>query len=313
MNTNPNLNLTASPHIRSNNTTKGIMLDVIIALLPTTVFGVFMFKLQAALIIVVTVLSCILSETVFNMVMHKKNTIGDLSCIVTGLILALNMPPTVDLYIPVIGGIFAIVVAKMLFGGLGQNFINPALAGRCFLLISFTSQMSKYVDIDGFTTATPLALAKQSVFSYSLADMFIGTIPGTIGEVSTLALLLGAIYLLIKKVITIDIPLVYILSFTIFILLFGGNNSTDFRYIYTEVLGGGLMFGAFFMANDYVTSPVTSFGRVIYAIFLGVLTGLFRVFGKFPEGVSYAILTGNLLVPLIESITIPRPFGKEGK
>ena len=313
MNDNINLNLSTSPHVKSLNSTKGIMLDVIISLLPATVFGIYMFKLQAALIVVVTVLSCLLSETVFNMVTKKKNTIGDLSCIVTGLILALNMPPTVDLYIPVLGGIFAIVVAKMLFGGLGQNFINPALAGRSFLLISFTSQMSKFVDLDGFTAATPLALAKQSIFNFTSSEMFLGVYPGTIGETSVICLLIGAIYLLIKKVISIKIPIIYILTFTIFIMLFGGINSTDIRYIYTEVFGGGLIFGAFYMATDYVTSPVTSFGKTIYAIFLGILTGLFRIYGKSAEGVSYAILVANLFVPLIESVTIGKPFGKEGK
>ena len=313
MNEKINVNLSASPHVKSSNSTKGIMLDVIISLLPATIFGVYMFKLQAALIVIVTVLRCILSETVFNIVTHRINTISDLSCIVTGLILALNMPPTIDLYIPVLGGIFAIVVAKMLFGGLGQNFINPALAGRSFLLISFTSQMSRFVDLDGFTAATPLQLAKQSVFNFSSSEMFLGIYPGTIGETSVICLLIGAIYLLIKKVISFKIPLIYIVTFTIFIMLFGGKNSTDIRFIYTEVLGGGLIFGAFYMATDYVTSPVTNFGKTVFAIFLGILTGLFRIYGKSAEGVSHAILVANLLVPLIESVTIAKPFGKEGK
>ncbi|MBR1453684.1 MAG: RnfABCDGE type electron transport complex subunit D, partial [Lachnospiraceae bacterium] len=220
----------------------------------------------------------------------------------------------IPFFIPVVGSVFAIIIVKMLFGGLGQNFMNPALGGRCFCLISFAGFMNNFtgrMSVDAYSSATPLILLKQGE-TVNLLDLFMGNIPGTIVEVSAACLLLGAIYLTVKKIIDIKIPLLYILSFVIFIMLFSGKAS-NMNYILGEVLGGGLIFGAFFMATDYATSPVTPLGRVIYGVLLGILTGIFRLFGKSGESVSYVILICNLLVPLIESMTVPTTFGREGK
>ena len=282
-----NFNVSSAPHIRDENTTMSIMIDVIIALIPLMAFGVYLFGLHALMIILVTVITCVLSEFLFNIITRRKNSILDFSAVVTGIILALNMPPTVDLYIPILGGIFAIVVAKMLFGGLGQNFMNPALAGRAFLAISFASSMNTFV-YDGVTEATPLILLKNGS-QVDLFKMFIGFIPGTIGEVSALAILIGAVYLLVRRIIDYKMPLSIIISFVLFLLIFSGKGS-NMNYVLGEILGGGFLFGVFFMATDYVTSPVTDFGKVLYGIFLGILIGVFRVFGKSSEGVSFCIL-----------------------
>lgn len=309
-----NLNVQSSPHVRDNVSTRLIMLDVIIAMLPATIWGVIQFGVHSALVVISAIASAIISETVFNLIVKKQNTISDLSCVVTGLILGLNMPPEVPIFIPVVGSAFAIIIVKMLFGGLGQNFMNPALAGRAFCLISFAGYMSNYnskLSIDAYSSATPLILLKNG-HEIKLLDLFLGKIPGTIGEISTLMLLLGALYLVAKKVIDLRIPLIYILTFVIFIMIFSGK-STSVNYILGEVFAGGLVFGAFYMATDYVTTPITSLGKVIYAILLGILTGIFRLWGKSGESVSYVILICNLLVPLIESFTIPTAFGKEGK
>ncbi|MCC8027120.1 MAG: RnfABCDGE type electron transport complex subunit D [Clostridium sp.] len=307
------LNVSSSPHVRSRETTHSIMLDVAIAMLPAAAFGVFHFGLHALGVIIVTVAACMLSEFVYEKLMHKPNTVSDCSALVTGMILALNMPPEIPLWIPALGGIFAIIVVKQLYGGLGQNFMNPALAARCFLLISFAGKMTNfsYPGFDGITGATPLATLKSGG-PVDLPAMFVGNIPGTIGEVSVIALLVGAAYLLIKKVISIRIPAVYILTVAVFAALFGGHG-LDFNYIAAHICGGGLIFGAFFMATDYVTSPITPKGQIVFAILLGVLTGLFRIFGGSAEGVSYAIIISNILVPLIEKVTLPKAFGKEGK
>ena len=302
------LNVSASPHGRSKTTTGNIMFDVAIAMLPATAYGVYQFGLKALLILVVTVLSCILSEYVFQSLMGKPVTVSDGSALVTGMILALNMPPAIPLWMPVLGGAFAIIVVKQLYGGLGQNFMNPALAARCFLLISFTGTMSAF-ELDGVAGATPLAILKDGR-AVDTAAMFVGKIPGTIGEVSVIALLIGAAYLLIKKVIHIRIPGVYLLTFAVFVFIFGKQ---DLNYVAAQLCGGGLIFGAFFMATDYATSPITPRGQIVYGALLGILTGLFRLFGASPEGVSYAIILGNVLVPLIEKVTIPKAFGKEGK
>lgn len=309
------LNVQSSPHVRDKISTSAIMLDVIIAMLPATVWGILKFGMHAAIVVAVAVLTAILSETLFNIIVKKPNTIYDLSCVVTGLIVGLNMPPEVPFFVPVVGSFFAIVIVKMLFGGLGQNFMNPALAGRCFCLISFAGFMNNYtsrMSVDAYTSATPLILLKSG-HEVNLLDMFFGNIPGTIGEVSAVCLLLGAIYLVVKKIIDLRIPVIYILTFVIFIMIFGKGKTTNVNYILGEVLGGGLIFGAFFMATDYVTSPITPLGKIIYGILLGVLTGIFRLFGKSGESVSYVILISNLLVPLIESFTVPTAFGKDGK
>ncbi len=304
------LNVSSSPHVRTQTTTQGIMYDVAIAMIPAAAYGVYQFGIKALLIILVTVAACMLSEYVYQSLMGLPVTISDGSALVTGLILALNMPPEIPLWIPFLGGVFAIIVVKQVFGGLGQNFMNPALAARCFLLISFTGRMSTFV-LDGVTGATPLAMMRAGQ-RVDTAAMFIGKIPGTIGEVSTLALLIGAAYLLIKKVISIRIPGTYILTFAIFMFLFGGM---DGGYVLAQVCGGGLIFGAFFMATDYVTSPITVKGQIVFGILLGILTGVFRLWGGSPEGVSYAIIFCNILVPLIEKVTMPVAFGfgKGGK
>jgi len=242
--------------------------------------------------------------------MHKPVTIKDFSAVVTGLLLALNLPPTLPWWMGVVGAFFAIIVVKQLFGGLGQNFMNPALGARCFLLICFAGKMTNFV-YDGVTGPTPLANLKagESVDSFA---MLIGNTSGTIGETSVIALMIGAMFLILMGVIDLRIPGTYILTFVIFISLFGGHGF-DPQYITAHLCGGGLMLGAWFMATDYVTSPITSKGKIVYGICLGCLTGLFRLFGGSAEGVSYAIIISNLLVPLIEKATLPKPFGKGGE
>ncbi len=302
------LNVSSSPHARSNVLTQNLMLDVAIAMIPASVYGVYQFGLKALCILLVTVAGAVLSEYVYESLMGKPVTIMDGSALVTGMILGLNMPPEIPLWIPFLGSIFAIIVVKQIYGGLGQNFMNPALAARCFLLISFANQMSAF-KLDGVSGATPLSVLKNGG-SVDVAAMFVGKIPGTIGEVSVIALLIGAVYLLVKKVISIRIPAAYLLTFGVFVFIFGQH---DPAYVLAHLCGGGLIFGAFFMATDYVTSPITPRGQILFGILLGVLTGLFRLFGGSAEGVSYAIIISNLLVPLIEKVTLPVAFGKEGK
>ncbi|MCI9164173.1 MAG: RnfABCDGE type electron transport complex subunit D [Lachnospiraceae bacterium] len=302
------LNVSASPHVRSKETTQSIMADVCIAMLPAAAFGVFQFGFHALLVLIVTVAACVLSEYVFQKMMKLPLTVSDMSAVVTGMILALNMPANIPLWIPVLGGVFAIIVVKQLYGGIGQNFMNPALAGRCFLLISFAGKMSDFA-MDGWSGATPLAQLKSGE-AVDVMAMFIGKIPGTIGEVSVVALLIGGIYLAVKKVISLRIPVTYILTVAVFAFIFGKQ---DMNYVLAHICGGGLVFGAFFMATDYVTSPITPKGQIVFGVLLGILTGLFRIFGGSAEGVSYAIIISNLLVPLIERFTLPTAFGKEGK
>ena len=300
--------VSSNPHIRAKDTTARLMQYVVIALLPTTVFGVFHFGLHALLLILVTVATTVCTEYIYDRCMKKKISIGDFSSVVTGLLLALNLPPEAPLWIGIIGGVFAFFVVKMLFGGLGQNFMNPALGARCFLLISFTSIMTNF-DCDAYTGATPLAAIKAGEGAPELLDMIIGRTSGTIGETSMIAILIGAVFLLVLKVIDLRVPGSYILSFVLFLLLFSGHGF-DFTYILSELAGGGLMLGAFFMATDYVTRPITKNGQYVFGIFLGIMTGIFRLFGPSAEGVSYAIILGNLLVPLIEKMTKPTAFGK---
>lgn len=295
------LHVSSSPHIKDRVTTSSIMLDVIIALIPTTLFGIIQFKINALLIIITTIATCVLAEYLYERFMKKTITIKDLSAVVTGLILALNLPATVPLWIPVIGGIFAIIVVKQFYGGLGQNFMNPALAARCFLLISFTGRMTNFV-FDGMTSSTPLAILKNGE-SFDLIRMFIGNTAGTIGETSAIALFIGAMYLIIKGIIKVTVPLTYLLTFSIFTLILSPC-PFDIYYLACQLCGGGLIFGAFFMATDYVTSPMDQKGQIIYGILLGILTGLFRFFGTSAEGVSYAIIISNLLVPLIDKLTL---------
>lgn len=303
-------NVSSSPHARNTDTTSKIMFDVAIAMLPATIYGVWQFGLKALLIVLVSVLTCVLSEYVYETLMGRKVTVQDGSAVVTGLILALNMPPEVPLWIPMIGGVFAIIVVKQLFGGLGQNFMNPALAARCFLLISFAGRMTTFT-LDGVSGATPLADLKAGL-PVDVPAMFVGKIPGTIGEVSAIALLIGAAYLVLRKVIALRIPLTYIATTIVFAAIFGGHGLSA-NYLLGHLFGGGLIFGAFFMATDYVTSPITVKGQYVYGVLLGVLTGIFRIFGGSAEGVSYAIIFSNILVPLIERYTLPIAFGKEAK
>ena len=307
---NENYNVSSSPHIRDKVTSSNIMLMVVISLLPATFFGIWNFRHENAwILIVVTTAAAVLAEYLWEKLMHKPVTIKDFSAVVTGLLLALNLPPTLPWWMGVVGAFFAIIVVKQLFGGLGQNFMNPALGARCFLLICFAGKMTNFV-YDGVTGPTPLANLKagESVDSFA---MLIGNTSGTIGETSVIALMIGAMFLILMGVIDLRIPGTYILTFVIFISLFGGHGF-DPQYITAHLCGGGLMLGAWFMATDYVTSPITSKGKIVYGICLGCLTGLFRLFGGSAEGVSYAIIISNLLVPLIERVTIPVPFGKEG-
>ena len=315
------LHVSSNPHVRDKMTTSKIMQLVVLALLPATLFGIYNFGLRALLVVVITVASSVFFEWIYDKLMHKKNTITDFSAVVTGLLLALNMPASIPLWMPVLGSAFAIIVVKQLFGGLGQNFMNPALAGRCFLMISFAGKMTDFAVSDSFrgvvdtvSGATPLAALKQNGFtdsSVSVLHMFIGDSQGTIGETSALAILIGAAFLLILKVIDWRIPCTYIGSFAIFVILFGGHGA-DGYYLLEQLLGGGLMLGAWFMATDYVTTPITKRGQLVYGVILGCLTGLFRIFGASAEGVSYAIIFGNLLIPVIERLTVPTAFGKGG-
>ncbi|MBD5454627.1 MAG: RnfABCDGE type electron transport complex subunit D [Lachnospiraceae bacterium] len=303
------MKVSSNPHIRSKSSTSGIMLAVVIALLPAAGFGIYNFGLDALILILVTVLSTVLTEYIFEKILGKKSTIGDYSAVVTGLLLAMNLPSSVPWWIGVIGGIFAILVVKMLFGGLGQNFMNPALGARCFLLISFTSIMTNF-DCDAYTGATPLAALKNGE-AVDIYNMVIGKTAGTIGETSMIAIVIGACFLILMGIIDLRIPGTYIVTFVIFITLFGGHGF-DYAYISAHLAGGGLMLGAFFMATDYVTRPITVKGQYVYGVLLGILTGIFRIFGASAEGVSYAIILGNLLVPLIERVTLPTAFGKGG-
>ena len=304
------LNVSSSPHVRDTVTTKSIMYDVLIAMLPAAAFGVYQFGFHALLILIETMAVCVISEYVFEKALGRPVTIADGSALVTGMILALNMPPDIPVWMPALGGVFAIIIVKQLYGGLGQNFMNPALAARCFLLIAFPGKMTTFT-LDGVSGATPLAVLKSGG-NVDAAAMFLGRIPGTIGEVSVVALLIGAVYMLVKKVITIRIPAAYILTFSVFVLLFGGHGF-DLNYLAAHLCGGGLIFGAFFMATDYVTSPLTPNGQIVFGVLLGCLTGLFRLFGGSAEGVSYAIILSNIVVPLIEKVTLPTAFGKEAK
>jgi RnfABCDGE-type electron transport complex D subunit len=314
-------------------TTATIMQDVTIALIPASIFGIFNFGMNALLIILTSIVTSVLTEFIYEKAMKKPLTTGDFSAVVTGLLLALNLSPTVPLWIPVIGSVFAILVVKMLYGGIGQNFMNPALAARCFLLISFAGRMNNYVveqasgsdsmpkifqylskgvvAIDGVSGATPLASLRAGE-TVDLLNLFIGKTTGTIGETSVAAILIGGVYLLLRKVITWRIPVLYLASFSVFVLLFSGRGF-DLNFLMGHLFGGGLMLGAFFMATDYSTSPITRMGHIVYGIILGIMTGVFRLFGASPEGVSFAIIFCNMLVPLIEKATLPNMFGKEAK
>ena len=311
--------VSSSPHVRSKDSTSRIMLYVIIALLPTSFFGIYNFGIRALLLIVITIASCVASEWVFNKIVKKKNTVDDLSAVVTGLLLALNLPAGLPWWEAVLGGVFAIIIVKCMFGGLGQNFMNPALGARCFLLIAFAADMTNFNvtsnRVDVYSGATPLALIKnEGLDSVNVKDMLIGNTAGTIGETSVIAIMIGAIILIMLGVIDLKIPASYIITFAVFMFLFGADRFY-MNYVVAELCGGGLMLGAFFMATDYVTSPITPKGQIIFGICCGLLTGIFRCFGANAEGVSFSIILSNVLVPIIEKISVPRAFGlvKEAK
>lgn len=320
--------VSSSPHLRSRDTVSGIMLDVIIALVPALVASVILFGLQALVLTAVCVVSCVASEYIARRVMKRENAVADLSAVVTGILLAFNLPVSLPLWMAVIGCVFAIVVVKQFFGGIGQNFVNPALAGRIMLMMSFPSQMSTWTQplasktAEAVTTATPMATLSQVVNTGVNADslhaanlptlfeMFIGQRAGSMGEVCAAALLLGFVYLLVRRVITPVIPVVYIGTVAFLMFAAGGFNGEFVAY---QVLGGGLLLGAVFMATDYTTSPLTIKGQIIYAVGCGLITTVIRLFGSLPEGVSFSIIIMNILVPHIERLTTPKPFGMEQK
>ena len=321
-----NVRVSCSPHLCGNRTTRRIMIDVSIALLPACGMGIYTFGIRALAVLVLCVASCVMSEFLFCLLMHKEQTVGDWSAVVTGLILGVNLPASVPLWLPLLGGAFAMVIVKLLFGGIGQNFMNPALAARCFLLISFAGIMTAFPATyrtilpnatDAVSSATPLAAVRAGE-NPDWLRMLLDTHNGCIGESSPIAIAVGALYLLIRRVITPRIPLIYLGSTIGLIALFqvfsGSGAFLTPGYLVAQLCGGGLLIGASFMANDYTTSPITPWGQVLYALLLGLLTSLFRVFGSAAEGVSYAIIIGNCVVPLIESVTQPVPLtGRHGK
>lgn len=304
------LKVSSNPHIRSDVSTSSIMMTVVLALLPAAGFGIYNFGIRALFHILLTVGTAVLTEYLYDVLMKKPVTIGDWSAVVTGLLLAMNLPVSAPLWMGMLGAVFAILVVKMLFGGLGQNFMNPALGARCFLLISFTSIMTNF-DCDAYTGATPLAVLKEGG-SVDILNMFMGKTAGTIGETSMLAIIIGACILLITGIIDLRIPGTYIVTFVLFMAVFGGYGF-DPAYLAAQLAGGGLMLGAFFMATDYATRPITKRGQYVYGALLGIMTGIFRLYSPSAEGVSYAIIISNLLVPLIEKVTLPKAFGKGGE
>ncbi|MBP5197699.1 MAG: RnfABCDGE type electron transport complex subunit D [Lachnospiraceae bacterium] len=304
-----NLKVSVSPHIFSKRTTRNLMLDVVIALLPAAIASVVIFGAGSLLVIATCVISCILFEALFNLIIKRKQTIGDFSAIITGLLLALNLPVNIPLWQAVIGSFVAIIIVKNLFGGLGYNFANPAITGRIFMLIAFTGSMTEAVfpaAVDTVAGATPLgALASGEEVGVSLLDMFLGLRGGALGETCALALIIGGIYLICRKVITWHTPVTFILTVFVFSLIYSGDFETALIY----VLSGGLLIGAIFMATDYVTTPTTALGQVVFGLGCGLITCLIRFYGSYPEGVSFSILFMNILTPYIEKITMKKPFG----
>ena len=320
------LTVSASPHKRTADTTRGIMLDVILALIPALILSVVLFGPRALLVTVVSVAACVLFEFLARKVMKRNTTIGDLSAVVTGVLLAFNLPSTIPLWMVVIGDAVAIIVVKQFFGGIGQNFVNPALVGRIVLMASFPVQMSDYPapfawrmpEVAAVTSATPLAQfsdvygaenlqsAMDAAGLPSLLDMLFGVRGGCLGETCAIALLLGFVYLLIRRVISPTIPLMYVGTVAVIMLIAGKGN---LEFVAYQLLSGGLLLGAIFMATDYTTSPVNFKGKLLYALGCGIITALIRIFASLPEGVSFSILLMNILVPHLDSLTTPKPFG----
>ncbi len=304
-----NLTVASSPHIRSKLRTSFIMADVIIALIPALIVGILMLGFRALIVTAVSVASALIFEALWCLITKRKITLLDGSAFVTGLLLAMTLPVTVPLWLVVVGNFFAIIVIKALFGGLGQNIFNPALAARAFMMLIYPVGLTRYPDLDGVTSATPLHhMVMPALPEESLLDMFLGRCPGSIGEISAAALLVGGLYLVIKKVISPRIPLTFVGTLAILALIFHKTDSALMWSAY-NVLSGGLILGAIFMATDYTTSPVTHKGQIIYGVGCGVLTFLFRNFGLFPEGVTYSILMMNLLVWVLDRHTGLSRFG----
>ena len=316
---------TSNPHIRGSETTRSIMLDVIIAMLPALIWGIFKFGLEALILTAVSVIGCVFFEWAYRTLMKKPHSAGDLSAVVTGMLLSFVCPPSTPLWMILIGDFFAIIVVKQLFGGIGKNFVNPALAGRAFLLGSYAGVMTTWVDpaankvplfggvADAVTTATPLAIMKSGdmaglTSTYSIRDMFLGNIPGSMGEISALMVLIGGVYLIARKVINWHTPVSYIATVAVLTFLFPKYGS-GVEWMLYSIFGGGLMLGAFFMATDYATSPITKKGQVIFGIGCGLFTVFIRYFGSYNEGVCYSIMVMNLCVALIDKYTKPTRFG----
>lgn len=310
-----------SPHIHEKEGITGIMLDVIIALVPATIAGVYYFGYRAAMVILTAIAASVLSEYLYEKLMKKKNTVGDLSAVVTGLLLGLNLPSTIPLWMVVVGSVFAIVIVKQLYGGIGKNFMNPALAGRCFMMIAWAGAMTKFAEplagIDAISSATPLSVMKgvSEGTVPALTDAFWGNIAGSIGETSVFAILIGFVYLLARRIISWKIPVTYVVVFGVLTYFFGKNatgmGQLDFTLL--QISTGGLALAAVFMATDYTTTPTTPWGLIIFGAGCGILTFVFRKFGGYPEGVSFSILLMNILVPQIDKITAPKRFGEVKK
>lgn len=315
--------VSSSPHIHQKESIASIMLDVVIALIPASLMGIYYFGYRAALVILTAIAACMASEYLYEKLTGKRNTVGDLSAMVTGLLLALNMPPSIPLWMVVIGSVFAIVIVKQLYGGLGKNFMNPALAARCFMLIAWAGAMTTFhepfsgIVQDAISSATPLAVLKGTSEGMlpTLSDAFFGVEAGTIGETSAAMLILGGLYLLYRRVIRWHIPVIYIAVFAALTYLFGTNLTGESQLYYTllSVCGGGLVLGAVFMATDYVTTPTTVKGQVIFAVGCALLTFVIRKFGGYPEGTSFAIILMNVVSPLIDRYIKPKKFGQVKK
>ena len=308
--------VSTSPHLHTKDTTQGIMRDVLIALTPAWIASVVLYGLSALINIVLCVGVCVLSEFLFNLITKKKQTIVDLSACVTGLLLALSLPATANVWHCIVGSVFAIVVVKCLFGGIGCNFANPAATARVLLLIAFSSSIAggtvtNFQNPDLVAGATPLEVIKSGDINTlpSLVDMLIGNRGGAIGEGCAIALIIGGIYLIVRKVINWHTPVIFI--GTVFVLSF--IIKQDLTIVLYEVLGGGVILGAFFMATDYSTTPINKYGKMVFAFGCGLITILIRFWGSYPEGVSFAILLMNILSPYIEKMCAGKPFGKEGK
>ena len=307
-----NLTVASSPHIRGDFRTSRLMLDVVIALIPTLIVGIISLGLRALLVTLVSMAAAVVAELLYSLLLRKRNTLADCSALVTGMLFALTLPAPTPYYVVALGSAFAIFFVKLLCGGLGQNIFNPALAARAFVLMLFPVALTRYAEADGVSSATPLHhMVMPALPEESILDMFLGNCPGSIGELSALALIIGGIYLVVRKVISARIPLAYIGTVAVLTLVFS-KTEAPIQWMLYSLFSGGLMLGAIFMATDYATSPVTAKGQIVYGIGCGALTVIFRYFGLFPEGVTYAILLMNACVWIIDRYTAPRRFGVKG-